>query len=81
MNNCTSLPDGPAGAQVSFGLNRGSSPTQGCKQCTTYGQFKYGIFTPPDGHPVYNKPLPGVGWKNNSYVQLQRAPLLRLCSV
>ena len=81
MNNCTSLPDGPAGAQVSFGLNRGSSPTQGCKQCTTYGQFKYGIFTPPDGHPVYNKPLPGIGWKNNSLFSFWGSPFSRPAGV
>ena len=81
MDNCTSLPDGPVGAQVSFGLNRGSSPTQGCKQCTTYGQFKYGIFTPPDGHPVYNKPLPGIGWQNNSLFSFWGSPFSRPAGV
>ena len=47
--------------------NRGSSPTLGCPQCTTYGTFAYAIFPPPANHPVYNQPLPGHGWTNNSH--------------
>jgi hypothetical protein len=48
-------------------LNRGDSPTKGCgKQCEDYGTFKQTVFAPPDGHPVYTKPLPGIGWQNNS---------------
>eukprot|EP00756_Hemistasia_phaeocysticola_P047054 Hpha_TRINITY_DN20940_c0_g1::TRINITY_DN20940_c0_g1_i1::g.139755::m.139755 len=52
--------------EVDFALNRGESPTLGCKQCTTYGSFKYTIYDPPAGHPVYSKPLPSWGWPNNS---------------
>jgi hypothetical protein len=61
-----SLPAGTAGASVTFGLDRGKSPTQGCKQCGTFGTFKYTIFDPPADHPVYNKPMPSLGWANNS---------------
>eukprot|EP00928_Gymnodinium_smaydae_P026730 TRINITY_DN20901_c0_g1_i1.p1 TRINITY_DN20901_c0_g1~~TRINITY_DN20901_c0_g1_i1.p1 ORF type:complete len:912 (+),score=66.56 TRINITY_DN20901_c0_g1_i1:74-2809(+) len=75
--NCTSLPDGPAGSQVSFGLDRGLSPTMGCEQCSQYGTFKYTIYNPPEGHPVYNKPLPGIGWKNNSVFSFWRSPFSR----
>ena len=72
-STCTSGDGGahthPPGASSSIsGItpNRGSSPAWGCPQCTQYGQFAYKIFPPPAGHPVYNKPIPGVGWANNS---------------
>ena len=57
----------PAVAKVQGNLNRGNSPTQGCPQCTTYGNFQYSIFPPPPNHPVYDKPLPGIGWDNTSH--------------
>ena len=47
--------------------NRGASPTLGCTGCTTYGTFAYSIFPAPANHPVYDKPLPGTGWTNNSH--------------
>ena len=41
------------------GPNRGDSPTLGCPECSgSWGTFKYSLFDPPDGHPVYNKPMP-----------------------
>jgi hypothetical protein len=66
MDNCTSLPAGPPGTQVSYKLDRGKSPKQGCRECSTYGTFKYTIYPPPEGHPVYNRPMPGLGWSNVS---------------
>ena len=53
--------------RLELGPNRGESPTVGCEQCKHWGTFKYKIYDPPVGHPVYNKPLPGIGWSNNSY--------------
>jgi hypothetical protein len=52
---------------LSFDIDRGLSPTQGCLQCTNYGTFQYSIYNPPACHPVYNQPLPGIGWDNSSY--------------
>ena len=63
--------------QVSLGPNRGDSPTLGCPACGTYGTFQYTIFDPPDGHPVYNQPMPGVGWSNSSYFTFWGDPLNR----
>eukprot|EP01060_Flectonema_neradi_P016246 TRINITY_DN2283_c0_g1_i15.p1 TRINITY_DN2283_c0_g1~~TRINITY_DN2283_c0_g1_i15.p1 ORF type:complete len:827 (+),score=196.14 TRINITY_DN2283_c0_g1_i15:61-2541(+) len=53
---------------VALGPNRGNSPTVGCgKECnSTCATFSFNIYDPPAGHPVYNKPLPGMGWNNNS---------------
>ena len=45
---------------------RAGSPTMGCSQCDHNSNFQYNIFPPPPDHPVYNKPLPGVGWSNTS---------------
>ena len=57
----------PAGTRVdNIGPNRGNSPTFGCPQCGTYGSFGYTVYPPPPDHPVYNVPLPGVGWSNTS---------------
>jgi hypothetical protein len=60
----------PAGVEVTTlleGPNRGDSPTKGCgKECEDYGEFKMNIFDPPAGHPVYDRPMPGLGWQNNS---------------
>ena len=46
-----------------------------------YGTFKYEIFEPPAGHPVYNKPMPGIGWKNNSLFSFWADPLSRPAGV
>jgi hypothetical protein len=64
--------------QVALGPNRGNSPTLGCPECSgSWGTFKYDIFDPPAGHPVYNKPMPGIGWKNNSLFSFWNDPLSR----
>jgi len=63
-----SLPSpGPVVKIRNIGPNRGLSPTKGCSQCLDYGSFQYSIFPPPLNHPVYNQPLPGIGWSNNSH--------------
>ena len=36
-------------------------------KCSTYGTFHYDIRSPPQCHPVYRSPLPGIGWQNTSY--------------
>ena len=65
--NTTSWQEAPAGIPVTGGApDRGSSPTQGCAQCENCGNFSYTIYPPPPNHPVYNQPLPGVGWSNTS---------------
>ena len=43
----------------------------------SYGTFKYTIYDPPAGHPVYNKPLPGLGWNNNSLFSFWGSPFSR----
>lgn len=63
----TRQPSPAKAATVAFDVSRGSSPTHGCSQCGTYGTFQYDIYPAPEGHPVYNQPLPGVGWSNNSH--------------
>ena len=82
--NCSaakSLPTATPGAQISFDLDRGKSPKQGCRQCSTYGTFKTTIYPPPDGHPVYNKPMPGLGWQNNSLFSFWGSPFSRPAGV
>ena len=66
-------------ATVAIGPNRGNSPTVGCgKECNaTYATFSYHIYDPPAGHPVYNKPLPGMGWTNNSLFCRYGSPFAR----
>ena len=77
-----SLPGSTKIGTVSLGPNRGDSPTLGCPECSgSYGTFKYEIFDPPDGHPVYNKPLNGIGWKNNSLFSFWADPLSRPAGV
>ena len=76
------LPGSTKVGSVSLGPNRGDSPTLGCPECSgSYGTFKYGIFDPPAGHPVYNKPMPGIGWKNNSLFSFWADPLSRPAGV
>ena len=68
----------PAGVHVGgFGPNRGDSPTLGCAQCGHCGSFGYTIYPPPAEHPVYNKPLPGVGWSNTSVFSFWASPFSR----
>lgn len=65
-----------------IGPNRGNSPTMGCPQCSqNWGTFSYGIYPPPPGHPVYNQPLPGVGWSNNSVYSFWGSPFSRPAGV
>jgi hypothetical protein len=65
--NSTGFQAAPAGIAVTGGApDRGSSTTQGCSQCSDCGIFGYTIYPPPPDHPVYNAPLPGVGWDNTS---------------
>jgi hypothetical protein len=72
----------PPGVLVSgVGPNRGDSPTLGCPQCGHGGSFAYTIYPPPDGHPVYNKPLPGVGWGNTSVFSFWASPFSRPAGV
>ncbi len=76
------LPGSKSVGTVSLGPNRGDSPTLGCPECSgSWGTFKYSIFDPPDGHPVYNKPMPGIGWKNNSLFSFWGDPLSRPAGV
>ena len=75
MDNCTSLPDTGKTSSVSFNLDRGKAPKTGCKsQCSSYGTFKYTIYDPPAGHPVYNRPMPGLGWTNNPLLSFWGSP-------
>eukprot|EP01048_Picozoa_sp_COSAG05_P010672 COSAG05_NODE_954_length_6442_cov_451.572915_10_plen_170_part_00 len=76
-----SLPSGTANGTVGFARNRGSSPTKGCKECRTYGTFKYTVFDPPAGHPTYTKPMPGLGWSNNSLFSFWGSPFSRPAGV
>ena len=46
-----------------------------------YGTFQYSIFDPPAGHPVYNKPMPGKGWANNSLFSFWGSPFSRPAGV
>jgi hypothetical protein len=66
--SATGTQPNPPGFRIS-GNNppRGSSPTWGCPQCGGGGSFGYTIFPPPPDHPVFNVPLPGVGWDNTSH--------------
>lgn len=69
----------PNGQQISnISPNRGNSPTWGCQQCAqNYGSFQYTIFPPPPNHPVYNTPLPGMGWPNSSLFSFWGSPFDR----
>jgi hypothetical protein len=67
----------PPGVQVAGGPNRGQSPTWGCPQCNDYSSFSYTIYPPPSDHPVYNVPLPGVGWSNTSVFSFWGSPFDR----
>jgi hypothetical protein len=72
----------PAGVRVDgLGPNRGDSPTWGCPQCGTYGSFGYTVYPPPADHPVYNMPLPGVGWSNTSVFSFWGSPFDRPAGV
>ena len=61
-------------AELSWNINRGDSPSWGCPQCTTLGSFGYIISEYPEGHPVYNAPLPGIGWGNHSLFRAKGNP-------
>eukprot|EP01062_Namystynia_karyoxenos_P011319 TRINITY_DN14045_c0_g1_i2.p1 TRINITY_DN14045_c0_g1~~TRINITY_DN14045_c0_g1_i2.p1 ORF type:complete len:875 (+),score=181.70 TRINITY_DN14045_c0_g1_i2:105-2627(+) len=76
-----SLPGGTTVAHIALGPNRGESPTKGCLECGTLGTFHYTIYDPPAGHPVYNKPLPGLGWQNNSLFSYWGSPFSRPAEV
>ena len=71
----------PSGLGVALGPNRGDSPTLGCSQCHNCDSFKYSIYPPPPDHPVYNAPLPGVGWSNTSVFSFWASPFDRPAGV
>ena len=68
------LPAGKVLRTLGWNINRGDSPTSGCAQCTTLGSFGYTISAYPEGHPVYNAPLPGIGWGNRSLFTCKGQP-------
>lgn len=54
---------------MSFGPDRGEAPALShCPQCKLggFGRFFYDVYDPPEGHPVYNRPVSFQA--NNSYV-------------
>lgn len=61
------LPSGNKTSTISLPeLNRGESPTLGCHECTGGPQtFKYDIYSPPEGHPVYDV-ANSSQWQNRS---------------
>lgn len=63
--------------------NRGNSPTLGCNGCgDSYGTFSmYSVYPPPEGHPVYNVPLPGLGFPNASVFSAWPSPFSRAAGV
>lgn len=73
----TGMQPAPAGVKVTAGPDRGKSPTWGCSQCDHFPTFKYTIYPPPPNHPVYNVPLPGVGWSNTSVFSFWGSPFSR----
>jgi hypothetical protein len=66
-------------------LDRNFAPSTGCHYSKphpvcdggSYGTWKYAIYDPPAGHPVYNKPMPGLGWDNNSLFSFWHDPFAR----
>lgn len=72
----------PAGSKVSVDYpDRGDSPTSGCAQCHVCGKFGYTIYPFPPNHPVYNAPLPGIGWTNLSLFSFFGSPFSRPAGV
>jgi hypothetical protein len=72
----------PAGVTITHvGPDRGDSPTLGCAQCHGGGSFKYSIYPYPENHPVYDAPLPGIGWRNNSLFSFWGSPFSRPAGV
>ena len=63
-----SLPRSTPGYSFKSALDRNKAPTVGgpTSDGGSYGTFKYTIYDPPAGHPVYNKPMPDWSWRNNS---------------
>ena len=72
-----SLPRSTAGFSFKSGLDRNQAPTAGgpTSDGKAYGTFKYTVYDPPSGHPVYNKPMPDWTWKNNSLFSFWNDPL------
>eukprot|EP01065_Artemidia_motanka_P001873 TRINITY_DN10870_c0_g4_i7.p1 TRINITY_DN10870_c0_g4~~TRINITY_DN10870_c0_g4_i7.p1 ORF type:complete len:835 (+),score=316.39 TRINITY_DN10870_c0_g4_i7:49-2553(+) len=75
------MPIGPYQKVKFDALDRGLSPTKGCKECLRYGLFEQSIYAFPEGHPVYNKPMPGLGWNNNSMFSYWEPLFLRFSKV
>eukprot|EP00038_Savillea_parva_P031470 m.86905 g.86905 ORF g.86905 m.86905 type:complete len:585 (-) comp9682_c0_seq2:137-1891(-) len=62
------LPGGQAGFKYTDRLDRNQAPASPVAGGGgSYGTFEYTIYSPPDGHPVYNKPMPDWSWTNTSY--------------
>lgn len=80
--NATAYQAAPVGVVVTgVAPDRGSSPTLGCSDgCHNCGNFSYTIYPPPSGHPVYNVPLPGIGWTNTSVFSKWPSPFYRAAS-
>jgi hypothetical protein len=71
------LPSSKAGFSFKSDLDRNTAPTAGgpSSDGKAYGTFKYTVYDPPEGHPVYNKPMPDWTWKNNSLFSFWNDPL------
>lgn len=63
--------------QLTNNLNRNNAPLSPTTGSGSWGSFKYQIYDPPAGHPVYNKPMPGWDWKNNSLFSFWHDPFSR----
>ena len=51
--------------RVSSSLDRNRAPLSPTDGGGSYGTFHYTIYDPPEGHPVYNRPMPDSNWTNN----------------
>ena len=82
VRGATGTQPAPDGQRVQgVGPNRADSPTWGCPQCGSYSSFQYTVYPPPDDHPVYNQPLPGLGWSNTSLFSFWGSPFSRPAGV
>ena len=72
------LPSSNVVAEVQYpNLDRNRAPLHPTDGGGSYGTFKQTIFDPPKGHPVYNKPMPGWNWSNNSFFSFWGDPMSR----
>lgn len=71
------LPGSSTVARVSDPLDRNRAPLSPTAGGGSYGTFHYTIYDPPEGHPVYNRPMPDSSWTNNSLFSFWGDPLSR----